>query len=34
MKENVIKNMSFVFAVEIVKLYKYLCEEKKGIYSF
>lgn len=29
MKENVIKNKSFVFAVEIVKLYKYLCEAKK-----
>lgn len=29
MKENVVKNKSFVFAVRIVKLYQYLCEEKK-----
>jgi four helix bundle protein len=29
MKENVIKNKSFVFAVRIVKLYQYLCEQKK-----
>lgn len=29
MKENVIKDMSFKFAVRIVKLYKFLCDEKK-----
>lgn len=29
MKENVVKNMSFGFAVRIVKLYRYLFEEKK-----
>ena len=29
MKENVLKNKSFAFAIRIVKLYKYLCEEKK-----
>ena len=28
-KENVIKDKSFAFAVRIVKLYKYLVEEKK-----
>ncbi|MBX2932572.1 MAG: four helix bundle protein [Chitinophagaceae bacterium] len=26
---NIVKKKSFVFAVRIVKLYKYLCEEKK-----
>lgn len=29
MKENVIKIKSFEFALRIVKLYKYLCDEKK-----
>ena len=29
MKENVIKNKSFNFAVGVVKLYKYLCHNKK-----
>lgn len=29
MKENVIKHKSFDFAVRIVKLYQYLCNEKK-----
>ena len=29
MKENVVKNKSFVFAVRVVKLYQYLCEQKK-----
>ena len=28
MKENIIKNKSFAFAVRVVRLYKYLCEEK------
>jgi four helix bundle protein len=26
---NVVKDKSFVFAVQVVKLYKYLCDEKK-----
>ena len=29
MKENVIKDKSFAFALRIVKLYKFLCESKK-----
>ena len=29
MKENIVKNKSFGFAVRIVKLYQYLCEHKK-----
>ena len=29
MKENVIKDKSFAFAIRIVKLYKYLVEEKR-----
>lgn len=29
MKENVLKDKSFRFAIRIVKLYKYLCDEKK-----
>ncbi len=29
MKENIIKQKSFAFAVRIVKLYQYLCENKK-----
>lgn len=29
MKESILKNKSFKFAVRIVNLYKYLCNEKK-----
>ncbi len=29
MRENVIKNKSFQFAIRIVKLYQFLCNEKK-----
>ncbi|MCY7362058.1 MAG: four helix bundle protein [Ignavibacteria bacterium] len=29
MKENVVKDKSFKFAVRIVRLYQYLCEEKR-----
>ncbi|AFD07027.1 four helix bundle protein [Solitalea canadensis] len=29
MEENIVKNKSFGFAVRIVKLYQYLCEQKK-----
>jgi four helix bundle protein len=29
MKDNIVKNKSFAFAIEIVKLYKILCEQKK-----
>ncbi len=29
MKENIIKDKSFLFSIRIIKLYKYLCEEKK-----
>ena len=29
MKESILKSKSFMFAVRIVKLYKYLCDEKK-----
>ena len=29
MKENIVKNKSFAFAVRVVKLYQYLCEQKK-----
>ena len=29
MKENILLNKSFKFSIRIVKLYKYLCEEKK-----
>ncbi len=29
MKDNLVKDKSFKFAVRIVKLYKYLCEEKR-----
>jgi len=28
MKENIVKNKSFAFAVRIVRLYQYLCKEK------
>ncbi len=29
MRENVVKKKSFAFAVSVVKLYQYLCEQKK-----
>jgi len=29
MKENAVKDKSFAFAVRVVKLYQYLCEQKK-----
>jgi len=29
MRENAIKNKSFAFAVRVVKLYQFLCEQKK-----
>ncbi|MFN3487542.1 MAG: four helix bundle protein [Emticicia sp.] len=29
MRENIVKNKSFSFAVRVVKLYQYLCEQKK-----
>jgi len=29
MKENVVKNKSFAFAIRVVKLYQFLCEQKK-----
>ncbi|MCL1969607.1 MAG: four helix bundle protein [Bacteroidetes bacterium] len=29
MKENVLKGKSFTFAIRVVNLYKYLCEDKK-----
>ncbi|AKP51451.1 four helix bundle protein [Cyclobacterium amurskyense] len=29
MKENIVKTKSFAFAVRVVKLYRFLCEEKK-----
>ncbi len=29
MRENVVADKSFAFAVRIVKLYQYLCETKK-----
>ncbi|MFZ1573031.1 MAG: four helix bundle protein, partial [Candidatus Kapaibacterium sp.] len=29
MKENIIKNKSFAFALRIVKAYQFLCEQKK-----
>ena len=31
MKDNIILEKSFAFAVRIVKLYKYFCDEKKNI---
>ena len=30
MRENVVKDKSFLFAVRIVELYKFLCDEKRG----
>lgn len=29
MQENIVKNKSFAFAVRVVKLYQYLCEQKR-----
>jgi len=29
MRENVVKNKSFAFAVRVVRLYQFLCEQKK-----
>lgn len=29
MRENIVKNKSFAFAVRVVKLYQFLCEQKK-----
>jgi len=29
MRENIVKNKSFVFAIRIVKLYQFLVEDKK-----
>lgn len=29
MKDNIVKNKSFAFAVRVVKLYQFLCEQKK-----
>lgn len=29
MKDNIVKSKSFDFAVRIVRLYQYLCREKK-----
>jgi four helix bundle protein len=29
MRDNIVKNKSFAFAVRVVKLYQYLCEHKK-----
>lgn len=29
MRENVVKNKSFAFAIKIVKLYQFLCTDKK-----
>lgn len=30
MKENIIKSKTFEFAIRVVKLYQYLCEQKKA----
>ncbi|HMR19919.1 MAG TPA: four helix bundle protein, partial [Sphingobacterium sp.] len=29
MKDNIVKKKSFLFAVRIIRLYQYLCEQKK-----
>ena len=29
MRENIVKNKSFLFAVRVVRLYQFLCEQKK-----
>jgi four helix bundle protein len=33
MRENVIKNKSFYFALRVVKLYKFLCDKKEFVLS-
>lgn len=33
MKEHIIKNKSFAFALRIVKLYKFLCDKKEYVLS-
>ncbi|MCK5154533.1 MAG: four helix bundle protein [Spirochaetales bacterium] len=33
MKENIVKDKSFAFALKIVKLYKYLCDNKEFVLS-
>ncbi len=33
MKKNIIKEKSFLFAVRVVNLYKYLCEKKEFVLS-
>jgi hypothetical protein len=32
MKEDVVMDKSFAFALRIIKAYKYLCEEKRNMY--
>jgi len=32
MRENVVKNKSFAFAVRVVKIYQFLCEQKNVSY--
>ncbi len=29
MKDNVVKNKSFAFAVKVIRLYQFLCEHKR-----
>ncbi len=33
MKENLVKNKSFTFALRVVKLYKFLCDKKEFVLS-
>lgn len=33
MKENVVKNKSFAFAIKVVRLYQFLCNEKEFVLS-
>lgn len=33
-EENIILDKSKAFALRIIRLYKYLCQEKKGVCSF
>ena len=33
MKQNIVKDKSFAFALKIVKLYKYLCDNKEFVLS-
>jgi len=30
-EENIVQQKSFKFAIRVVKLYKYLCEEKREV---